>query len=111
MKRKLSLGEIRTAYETVVDKMGKDYLTPDVWYRDGKGRPLCAVGHTFVELGLDLSLIPHELNGQSLDSPYGEMIQVVLDVRFTPQISLYLSDLQNLTDSGSTWGAAYKEIA
>ncbi len=109
-KRKLSRGEARAAHGTVVTKMGRDYLTPDVWYRDDRGRPLCVVGHVFVEMGLDLSLIPDELNGQGLDSPYGEMIQAVLKVSFSRQIFTYLSDLQDLTDRGTTWGAAYKEL-
>ena len=108
--RKLSLGEVRVAHESVVEKMGADYLTPDVWYRDTQGRPLCAVGHIFAELNINISAIPYELNGQGLDSPYGEMIQSVLHVDFSRMVFTYLSDLQDLTDSGSTWGAALKEL-
>ena len=81
----LTLGQVRTAHRRVLKKMGKEYLTPDVWYRDDKNRPLCQIGHIFAELELDLSLISDGLNGQTIVGNAGEIILAGLEVVCTPQ--------------------------
>lgn len=108
--KRITLGQVRSAHRMAIMKMGRDRMNGDVWYRDDHNRPICVLGHIFAEMGLDVSKISDQLNGQTIGGLDGEIIMVLMGVQLTGQSRNYLINLQEMTDAETSWGAAYNEL-
>lgn len=125
---RVTLSEGMRAMAEVVAERGAGYVYPDEWRAEGSagdggclyvvdGRPACLIGAALARLGVPVSVLRSEGDGEELDDcadgcegplPARPLLET-LCADLPPLLADAYQAAQDAQDKGRTWGEAYAE--